>query len=257
MITCYFLQRSNKENLCLSPYLDTERVDSWEEGETVSLLSSGMLTKTQRDEATYALYSAIDFSVDRWIQNKQYVPRLLVTALIFTASYFFFSLVIRDPLPMLDELAISFGLSLLGWSVLSKLDTRSSVAQRSRYEMKVRSSEREEVVEEHLFALETYLDETSSLDPLDLSQALCLVEQKQLKRISFDGDDAMLADITSTLMLYLAVNNKPLGKLAERIHRMRAMNKTDVNLSARLFHQSMQKRLDLSLLALTVALLES
>ncbi|MDD3057047.1 MAG: hypothetical protein EOM32_00065 [Spirochaetia bacterium] len=257
MITCYFLQRSNKENICLSPYLDTERVDSWEEGESVQLLSSGMLTKPQRDEATYALYSAIDFCVDRWIQNKQYVPRLLVTALIFTASYFFFSLVIRDPLPMLDELAISFGLGIFGWSVLAKRDTRSSVAQRRRYEMKVRSSEREEVVQEHLFALETYLDEVAALDPLDLAKALCLVDSGTLKDLPYDGDDSMLADITSSMMLYLSVNNKPLRKLAERIHHQRAMGKPDENLSARLFHQSMQKRLDLSLLALVVVLLES
>ena len=257
MITCYFVQRSNKENLCISPYLDTEKVDSWEEGESVQLLSSGMLTKTQRDEATYALYSAIDFSVDRWIQNKQYVPRLLVTALIFTASYFFFSLVIRDPLPMLDELAISFGLAIFSWSVLAKRDTRSSVAQRRRYEMKVRSSEREEVVEEHLFALETYLDEVSSLDTLDLSKALCLVGDEKLKGLSFEGSDSLLTDITSSMKLYLSIHNKALLKLAERIHQQRAMGKTDENLAARLFHQSMQKRLDLSLLALVVVLLES
>jgi hypothetical protein len=74
-------------------------MDDWKEDEEVVLKSSGMLTKNQKDEVTYALYAAIDFSVDRWIQNKQYVPRLLICALIFTASYFLLSLAIRDPIP--------------------------------------------------------------------------------------------------------------------------------------------------------------
>ncbi|MGH0052543.1 MAG: hypothetical protein ACQ5SW_04045, partial [Sphaerochaetaceae bacterium] len=84
MITCYLLQRQNSENLCLSPYLDVDRVARWGEEEQVVLKSSGMLTKSQQDEVSYALYAAIDFSVDRWIQNKQYIPRLLFSALVFT-----------------------------------------------------------------------------------------------------------------------------------------------------------------------------
>lgn len=45
-------------------------MDDWKEDEEVVLKSSGMLTKNQKDEVTYALYSAIDFSVDRWIPEQ-------------------------------------------------------------------------------------------------------------------------------------------------------------------------------------------
>jgi len=43
-----------------------------------------------------------------------------ICALIFTASYFLLSLAIRDPIPMIDEIAISVGLTLLGWNALGK-----------------------------------------------------------------------------------------------------------------------------------------
>jgi hypothetical protein len=84
-----------------------------------------------------------------------------------------------------------------------------------------------------------------------------VVGDEKLKGLSFEGSDSLLTDITSSMKLYLSIHKKALLKLAERIHQQRAMGKTDENLEARLFHQSMQKRLDLSLLALVVVLLES
>ncbi|MGE4454043.1 MAG: hypothetical protein AB7D92_05865 [Sphaerochaeta sp.] len=256
MITCYFLQRQSRDNLCLSPYLDANRVGSWSEEDPVVLKSSGMLTKNQQDEASYALYAAIDFSVDRWIQNKQYIPRLLLSALVFTTSYFFLSLAIRDPLPMLDELLISGGLVLLAWTYLAKRDTRSSVAQRRRYELKLRCGEREQVTDEQLFAVESFLDEAEAADPLELSNALALVSTEPLKPISYEGSSETLKELGSLLALYLRLHNKSLYRTAVKVHDLRMQRRKDERMAARLFHQSMQKRLDLGLLALIVSLME-
>ena len=41
------------------------------------------------------------------------IPRLIISAVVFLVAYLFFSLVIRDPLPMLDEIIISFALFLM------------------------------------------------------------------------------------------------------------------------------------------------
>jgi len=257
LITCYLLARHQKSSLCLSPYLDAERMDDWKEDEEVVLKSSGMLTKNQKDEVTYALYSAIDFSVDRWIQNKQYVPRLLICALIFTASYFVLSLAIRDPLPMIDEIAISVGLTLLGWNVLAKRDTRSSVAQRKRYELKVRSSERKEVVDQHLFALEEYLDEAAKVDALSLCDSLCLVSPDQVVPFSFDGPLDELGEITKLLFLHMRLNEKALLQTFHAVARLRRQRRADSRLAAKLYHQHMQKRIDLALLSLLIVLDEA
>lgn len=223
------------------------------------LKSSGMLTKNQRDEVSYALYAAIDFSVDRWIQNKQYIPRLLISAVVFTASYFFMSLAIRDPpLPMVDELLISGGLVVLSWNYLAKRDTRSSVAQRRRYELKLRcGGEREEEIDEQLFAVESFLDEVSSEDPLELCNSLALVSSQPLKPISYEGgSNETLKELGEMLARYLRIYNKSLYRMALKVHNQRMQRKKDERLAARLFHQSMQKRLDIGLLALLVSLME-
>jgi hypothetical protein len=250
------IQRQNKENLTLSPYLDINRVGHWSEDEQVVLKSSGMLTKNQRDEASYALYAAIDFSVDRWIQNKQYIPRLLISAAIFTASYFLFSLVIRDPVPMVDELLISGGLVLLAWNYLAKRDTRSSIAQRRRYELKLRCGEREQEIDEQLFAVEAFLDEASSEDSLELCNSLALVSSEPLKPISYEGSNETLKELGELLAHYLRIYNKSLYKTAVKVHNQRMQRRKNERLAARLFHQSMQKRLDIGLLALLVSLME-
>ena len=257
MITCYVLVRHQKSSLCLSPYLDAERMDDWKEDEEVVLKSSGMLTKNQKDEVTYALYAAIDFSVDRWIQNKQYVPRLLICALIFTASYFLLSLAIRDPIPMIDEIAISVGLTLLGWNALAKRDTRSSVAQRRRYELKVRASERQEVIDEQLFALEEYLDEAAKVDALSLCNSLCLVSSEPLLPFSFEGRLDELKDIFKLLFLHVRLNDKALLQMAQTVLRLRRQGKADSRLAAKLYHEHMQKRIDLALLSLLIVLDEA
>jgi len=257
LITCYVLVRHQKSSLCLSPYLDAERMDDWKEDEEVVLKSSGMLTKNQKDEVTYALYAAIDFSVDRWIQNKQYVPRLLICALIFTASYFLLSLAIRDPIPMIDEIAISVGLTLLGWNALAKRDTRSSVAQRRRYELKVRASERQEVIDEQLFALEEYLDEAAKVDALSLCNSLCLVSSEQLLPFSFEGRLDELKDISKLLFLHVRLNDKALLQMAQTVLRLRRQGKADSRLAAKLYHEHMQKRIDLALLSLLIVLDEA
>ncbi|MBG0767065.1 hypothetical protein [Sphaerochaeta halotolerans] len=256
MITCYLIQRQNKENLTLSPYLDINRVGHWSEDEQVVLKSSGMLTKNQRDEASYALYAAIDFSVDRWIQNKQYIPRLLISAAVFTASYFFLSLVIRDPVPMVDELLISGGLVLLAWNYLAKRDTRSSIAQRRRYELKLRCGECEQEIDEQLFAVEAFLDEASSEDSLELCNSLALVSSEPLKPISYEGSNETLKELGELLAHYLRIYNKSLYKTAVKVHNQRMQRRKNERLAARLFHQSMQKRLDIGLLALLVSLME-
>src|SRR5690554_7341348 len=101
------------------------------------MYASGMLNSQQKDQATYSLFSQIDFAVDRWIQDKRYVPRLLISALVFMLSYLFFSLVVRDPIPMIDELLISSALTIFLWVTLSRRDTRSVLAQQNRQRLKM------------------------------------------------------------------------------------------------------------------------
>ncbi len=257
MITCYYLQRQKRESLCLSPYLDVENANRLQEDEQVILKASGMLTKNQRDEVSYCLYNAIDFSVDRWIQNKQYVPRLLLSALVFTAAYFVLSLAIRDPLPMVDELLISGGLAVFTWVSLAKRDTRSSVAQRRRNALKVKSSEREEVIEDELFALEQYIDDLHNADALELCHSLCLVSNQPLKPLSYEGPSEVSKTLSHLLDLHLRVKDRSLYRIVLKVLKRRQQKKSDASLAQHLFHLQVQQKLDLPLLVLAVLLMES
>jgi hypothetical protein len=157
---------------------------------------------------------------------------------------------------MVDELLISGGLVVFTWSYLAKKDTRSSIAQRRRYELKLRCGEREQEIDEQLFAVESFLDEASSADPLELSNSLALVSSEPLKPISYDGSNETLKELGDLLARYLSLYNKSLYRMALKVHNQRMQRKKDERLAARLFHQSMQKRLDIGLLALLVSLME-
>lgn len=256
MITCYALLRKGERNLYLSPYLQTEKTSLWDPEEAVVLKSSGMLTKSQKDEASYALYAAIDFSVDRWIQDKQYVPRLLVSSLVFMVVYFFMSLVIRDPIPMVDELLISSGLTIFSWIALAKRDTRSSLAIKRRYELKASAGSPDFLQDEGLFALESYLEDSSQLDRLDLCNSLCLSSKDPLAPLSYEQAPPWVEEVLLLLELHMKVNQKFLYRYYKKVCSLREGKRTSSKLSARLFHLSMQQKLDIPQLSLCVALRE-
>jgi L-lactate permease len=255
MSTSYAIMGKGRAVICLTPLLDPAHIEQWSEGEEIIFKSSGMLTRHQVDEATLSLYHAIDFSVDRWIQDKQYVPRLLISAVVFTISYFIFSLAVRDPIPMIDELIISSGLAFVTWRSLTRRDSRSTVAQHRRQELKVRASERVQKTCQELFALEAYLDELSSFDSYVLSNALALVGETPLPDFTFEGDTALKKELSHLMSLYLSRYNKPLANVVQKVAQTQRDKHSDAKLAALLYHQAMQKGLDLPLVGLAVALL--
>jgi len=256
MITCYALLRKVGANLYLSPYLKPEKIASLASDTPVVLKSSGMLTKGQKDEASFALYRAIDFSVDRWIQDKQYIPRLLVCAAVFMVIYFFMSLAIRDPIPMVDEILVSTAFTIFCWIVLAKRDTRSSRAQQRRYELKAKAGSPDYQQQEGIFALESFLQDIAGLDMQDVSDNLCLVGEKGFELLSDEQKGPWAEEFLSLLLLHLKVRQKSLWRMAQRVRSVRAAQKPNLRLSQRLFHLSMQQKIDLPLLALTVILAE-
>jgi len=256
MITCYALLRKVGMNLYLSPYLKTDKAAQLDPDTPVVLKSSGMLTKGQKDEASFALYSAIDFSVDRWIQDKQYIPRLLICAVVFLVTYFFMSLAIRDPIPMVDEMLVSSALTIFCWVVLAKRDTRSSVALQRRFELKAEAGSPDYQEQEGLFALEVFLQDIAALDMRDVSDNLCLVETKGFELLTEEQKGPWAKEFLDLLLLHLKVRQKSLYRMYRRVHSVREGQKPNLRLAQRLFHLSMQQKLDLSLLALTVVLSE-
>jgi hypothetical protein len=246
VIECYTFVRYNKPVLTLTPFL-REGHDLL--GEQVVMYAGGMLNAQQKDQATFSLFSQIDFAVDRWIQDKRYVPRLLFSALAFMVSYLFFSLVVRDPLPMIDELLISSGWAIVVWITLSRRDTRSILAQENRQRLKMIGGKRSEQIQENLFSIEEYLDVCAKADTKELAKQLV---EGTLPRWTHTIEASERSLLRTLLDRYLAVYEKPTARWIQRLDRSRGKD-----LATKLYLQGSEGSVDLSLLALRCALKQS
>lgn len=121
---CYLLSRSSKELLCISPFTDPLKVLDWQEDEALNVYSAATLTQNQRDVLHTTLYKEIDRGVDRWVQDTRYLPRLFLGGVVFLLTYFIFSLAVRDPIPMIDELFIAAAATLIAVNVMSRRDRK-------------------------------------------------------------------------------------------------------------------------------------
>lgn len=78
------------------------------------------------------LYRLIEQEVRAWVADARFIPRFLLSSGVFLVSYLFLSIVVRDPLPILDEIAISFGLSIAAYVLLGRKDMQSEGALKRR-----------------------------------------------------------------------------------------------------------------------------
>lgn len=90
---------------------------------------SSMITLDEENEIAKRVQKGIDKRIDYWIQEKRYVKRLIICALVFLIVYFLCSLVIRDPLPLVDEIIVSLAFSVLAWIMISKRDLQAKEAR--------------------------------------------------------------------------------------------------------------------------------
>jgi hypothetical protein len=83
------------------------------------------------------LYRQIEVGVKNWLSDARFVPKFLICALIFVVVYFFMSFVIRDPLPVIDEIAIGLAAAVVAFVLLGRRDMNSKVATKKRLDLRV------------------------------------------------------------------------------------------------------------------------
>lgn len=128
----YHLTRANGDPLLIHPFR--------RQGSTFSLLSApeirGFYGREPRVESLTMLrnnmYRRIEEDVRDWIAEKRFMPRFLSGAAVFLVTYLVLSLVVRDPIPMVDELLVATGASLGTYFVLGRRDMRSEEASKRR-----------------------------------------------------------------------------------------------------------------------------
>ncbi|MCK4516991.1 MAG: hypothetical protein KAU31_17150 [Spirochaetaceae bacterium] len=78
------------------------------------------------------LYRLVETRVKRWVADSRFIPRFILSAGIFLVSYLFLSFVVRDPLPILDEVAISLAVAIGANVLLGRRDLKSEAALKKR-----------------------------------------------------------------------------------------------------------------------------
>ncbi|MBN1685310.1 MAG: hypothetical protein JW852_01585 [Spirochaetales bacterium] len=82
------------------------------------------------------LYRMIEGAVKSWVMEVRFIPRFIMSAAVFLLSYLFLAFVIRDPVPLADEILIGLGIAIAAYFLLGRRDQRSNLALRSRVELR-------------------------------------------------------------------------------------------------------------------------
>jgi hypothetical protein len=252
-----YILKDRMSNFILTPFLKDKTIGSKEGEEEVVFYTSGATSEEERDEARLYTYKAIDDSVELWIQEKRYFPRLIVSALTFLVVYFFMSLVLRDPIPMLDELVGSTVATIAMWAFISKKDKKGPITNKKKLEIKREVSNAEFKELEGLTVIEAYLDNLRSLDNIDLSDRLLNVDNINLDVIDFKQfDDSFIHQLRGYFNKSVFGSNSTMNTYFEKVCEKRLQGESDEALSSKLVELDRNAKIDLPLLTLLVILKE-
>lgn len=78
------------------------------------------------------LYRQIDTDIRNWINERRFIPRFLLAAGAFLITFFFLSLVIRDPIPLVDEFLGSSAVGVFIFLIIGRRFEQSRTATERR-----------------------------------------------------------------------------------------------------------------------------
>lgn len=137
-IVIFHIYRNDGTSMFLHPFDDRNTLFSLGEGIEVE----GLFGREPRVESLTMfrnkLYRLIETGVKEWIVDTKFIPRFILSSAVFLLVYFFTSLVIRDPIPVVDELLISIAASAVVYFYLSKRDQNSEKASEKRLKLRIR-----------------------------------------------------------------------------------------------------------------------
>ena len=251
MVYLYYIK--SLKSILLNPFYKNKNIGDLNSEEPITILSANTITKDDNEYITQVCFEEIDQSVNLWIQEKRYYLRLLASTFAFFIMYFFLSLVIRDPIPLLDEFVGSGAFAIFVWNFFSKRDKKSAIARKKKLEIKrqVNSANNNELVV--LRKIEDYIFNLSSRDNLDIADAITLVEGEIVSFQVEEDEKQYLDDILRLLKLKLFENNK-IETYYKKLIKVNETNIKDEALSSRLIEFGKTNKFDLLLLYLIIAI---
>ncbi len=247
LVKCFYL-RLRDAGLAVSS-IPTISLDSGSlDNRKLEIYSSGLLDWDEEQKLTIQLKSEARMAVSRWIQEKRYILRLLVSAVIFVISYFVFSLAVRDPLPVIDELVIAFALSTLYWIWEKRHDEKTELALVSR-DMLYKAIEETDVSYSALVEdIERRYEEFSCSDVLDIAKKISIDD---IPAMDIAADDAEL--FGSFKVVFHGFLSREEKSLLKTLKDIMEKKERGPKLKARIVHAYSTGAYDIYLLALAMS----
>jgi len=252
MVYLYYF--NSLKPILLNPYLKNNEIGNVDVEKPVTIYSANSLTKEDGDYIERKGFQDIDSSVNLWIQEKRYYPRLFISTFAFFIMYFLLSFAIRDPIPIIDELLGSFGFTFLTWSFFTKRDTKSAIAKKKKLEIKRQINKAKYDELNILNKIENFVFDLKARDNLDIADAIALVEGN-LDLIIIDEEDKLYLDsIYYLLRTKFIFDNKNLESLYNKVKKVNDSGESDEALSSKLIELGKRDKNSLILIALLITL---
>lgn len=124
------------------------------------------------------LYRLIESSVKSWISDIRFIPRFILSAVVFLIIYLTAAVVVRDPIPVIDELALALGGSIALFFVLSKKDQNSEKSSKKRLDLRLIMDKIVFEEDEFVKEVEEILHYNESIDKRSLIESILISDEK-------------------------------------------------------------------------------
>ena len=135
-ITIFHVYRNDGSALFLHPFESLEKLISILEKYDIS----GKYGTEPRVESLTLfrndLYRMIEDAVKSWVSEARFIPRFVLSALVFLVTYLVLSFAVRDPIPMVDEILIGLAAAVVTYFLKSKRDQKSNIASKRRVSLR-------------------------------------------------------------------------------------------------------------------------
>lgn len=136
-LTIFHIHRKDGSSLFLHPFSESDFLIKLDESyEILGLYGNEprveSLTMFRND-----LYRLIEVAVKRWMSDQKFIPNFILSSGVFLIIYLLASFVIRDPIPLIDELALSFGGGIAVFFILAKRGMNSDKSSKKRLALRL------------------------------------------------------------------------------------------------------------------------
>jgi hypothetical protein len=220
-ITIYHLRRTDGTSFFLHPFKkagSTFEIDR--STELVGLYGVEprveSLTQLRND-----LYRRIEDDVRAWINERRFIPRFLVASGAFLVVYLFLSLVIRDPVPVVDEVLIGLGVAIFTFVIVGRRFEQSRVAGDRRIALRAKIDGVVFSQSPFVMRLERLFQRLEEVDPDGLPVPEDIRSEGDAIRKEFPDDTArIIADLRALIAL------PPYRRLDAQVKKGRLTGKT-------------------------------